>query len=122
MKHLKNFKSLLEGEEMLPIDMEPMDKGPMVGEPEIYAEEWIKSDKEEGDYDVTWTDENGEIVTASFSDVTQGPTPTDGKMGYLTFETLPGTSSDGNEYIGNVTLGEKKPSMFEITSIAIVKK
>jgi hypothetical protein len=122
MKHLKNFRSLLEGEEMLPIDMDPMAEGPMVGEPEIYAEEWIKSDKEDGDYDVTWTNENGEIVTASFSDVTQGPTPTDGKVGYLTFETLPGTSSDGNEYIGNVTLDEKKPSMFEITSIAIVKK
>jgi hypothetical protein len=122
MKHLKNFKSLLEEEEMLPMNIEPMAEEPMMEEPEIYAEEWIKSSQEEGDYDVTWTNENGEVVTASFADITQGPMPVDGKMGYLTFETLPGTSSDGNEYIGNVTLEEAKPSMFEITGIAIVKK
>jgi hypothetical protein len=48
--------------------------------------------------------------------------PSEGDMGYLTFETLPGTASDGNEYTGKVTLEESKPSMFEIVSIAIVKK
>jgi hypothetical protein len=117
MKHLKNFSSLLEEEGMMPINQEME-----INTPEIYAEEWMKSSQESGDYDVTWTDENGKVVTASFADVTQGPMNIEDNMGYLTFETLPGTSSDGNEYVGNVSLKEKKPSTFEIVSISIVKK
>lgn len=117
MKHLKKFNSISEAELMMPMDSNLMSESP-----EIYAEEWIKSDKEDGDYDITWTNENGEIVTASFADVTPQPMPSEGNLGYLTFETLPGTSSDGNEYIGNVTLKEKDPVRFEIARIGIVKK
>jgi hypothetical protein len=63
MKHLKTFKSLLEEEEMLPMNTEPEMEVPVMEDPamegsEIYAEEWIKSSREDGDYDVTWTDEN----------------------------------------------------------------
>jgi hypothetical protein len=121
MKHLKNFKSLLE-EDMTPMDIDPSGMESTIDSEGIPAEEWIKSSKEEGDYDVTWTNENGEVVTASFADATPGPMTIEDNMGYLTFETLEGTSSDGNEYIGRVTLEEKNPTTFEIVGISVIKK
>ena len=125
MKHLKKFNSLFEEEGMdnMGFGMERTEMGDTVMQenPGTEAKSWIKSTTEIADYDVIWNSPEGEEISASFSDI-GSPIKEDGDYGYSTFETVPGTSSDGNEYIGQVTYEEKKEGVFEIESILISKK
>ena len=120
MKYLKSFKSIMEQQNTSEFDevqdpaevelpeipeeteevVEPTEEIPQDG---TYAETWVSSANPEGDYDVTWQSEAGETVTASFRD-TGGPLQTQGNgLAYSVFETIPGTASDGNEYVGEVS-------------------
>lgn len=125
MKHLKKFNNLFEEEGMdnMGSDIEGMgmEDDMMQKNSGTEAKSWIKSTTEIADYDVIWDSPEGEEVSASFSDI-GSPIKEDGDNGYSTFETVPGTSSDGNEYIGQVTYEEKKEGVFEIESILISKK
>lgn len=109
MRHLKYFRPLNEE---------------MGTEEVIYADSWTPTQHPEGDYDVKWSSATGEEKSAVFSD-TGGPIMDDGDMGYSVFETIPGTSSDGNEYIGEVVykeLGGDGSNEFQIISIIIKNK
>lgn len=110
MRHLKYFRPLNE----------EMDQTEEV----IYADSWTPTQHPEGDYDVKWTSGTGEEVLAVFSD-TGGPMMEDGEIGYSLFETVPGTSSDGNEYFGEAVykeLGGDGSHEFQIVSIMIKNK
>jgi hypothetical protein len=109
MRHLKYFRTLSEG---------------MGQEETIYADSWTPTENPEGDYDVKWTSPDGEEKMAVFAD-TGGPVMDEGEVGYSLFETVPGTSSDGKEYLGEVLykeLGGDGSNEFQIVSILIKDK
>lgn len=111
MKHLKYFRKAINE------DLSVSNEG-------IYADSWTPTENPEGDYDVTWTSESGEPVTAVFRD-SGGPIVEEGEMGYSIFETVPGTSSDNADYSGEVRykeVGGDSSETFQIVSILILKK
>jgi hypothetical protein len=128
MKHLKDFDSIVENLEEADI-VDPTDEMPVMEPVEhtklINADSWVASANEEGDYDVTWKDDNGEDVTASFKDI-GGPIQDGGNgVGFSDFETIPGTSTDGKEYVAEVRYKEghgNSDNVFLITNIAISPK
>jgi hypothetical protein len=128
MKHLKDFDSIVENLEESDV-MDPTGEMPVMepikDESLINADSWVASANEEGDYDVTWKNENGEEVTASFKDM-GGPIQDGGDgVGFSDFETIPGTSSDGKEYAAEVRYKEgtgNSDNVFLITNIAISSK
>jgi hypothetical protein len=128
MKHLKDFDSIVENLEESDV-MDPTGEMPVMepvkDESLINADSWVASSNEEGDYDVTWKNENGEDITASFKDI-GGPIQNgEGGVGFSDFETIPGTSTDGKEYVAEVRYKEghgNSDNVFLITNIAISSK
>ena len=128
MKHLKDFDSIVENLEESDV-MDPTGEMPVLepikDESLINADSWVASAHEEGDYDVTWKNENGEDITASFKDI-GGPIQNGGDgVGFSDFETIPGTSTDGKEYVAEVRYKEgngNSENVFLITNIAISTK
>lgn len=128
MKHLKDFDSIVENLEESDV-MDPTGGMPVMepvkDESLINADSWVASAHELGDYDVTWKNENGEEVTASFKD-SGGPIQQSGDgVGFSDFETIPGTSTDGKEYVAEVRYKEgigNSDNVFLITNIAISSK
>ena len=134
MKYLKKFKQIME-QEMIGSDEKGLpdvnyekDFGNSYDklgdseqeEAETFATKWVPSLNPEGDYDITWNS-GSEEITASFKD-TGGPLEELGEgKGRSTFETIPGTSSNGKEYLGDVSYTESKknPGDFQIVSIKI---
>jgi hypothetical protein len=113
MKHLKTFTSLIESE-----GLENMGEEVRGGHT---ASNWIHSSNELADFDITWENENGEEVTAAFIDNSPFVDTEDGE-GYSEMETLPGTSSDGKEYVADVRYTENAPETFEIVSVQVIEK
>jgi hypothetical protein len=113
MKHLKTFTSLIESEEF-----DNMSEETPGGYPAI---SWIHSSNELADFDITWTNENGEEITAAFIDNSPFVDTEDGEA-YSEMESLPGTSSDGNQYVADVKYAENKPETFEVVSIQVIQK
>lgn len=128
MKHLKDFDSIVENLEESDV-MDPTGEMPVMEpvkeESLINADSWVASANEEGDYDVTWKNENGEDITAAFKDI-GGPIQNGGDgVGFSDFETIPGTSTDGKEYAAEVRYKEgqgNSDNVFLITNIAISPK
>ena len=128
MKHLKDFDSIVENlEESDVMDasgdspvMEPVETQSLIN-----ADSWIPSQHEEGDYDVTWTDENGEKVTASFKDAGGPIQSMENGTGFSDLESIQGTSTDGKEYVGEIRYQEGKGNsedVFLVTNISISHK
>ena len=128
MKHLKDFDSIVENfneEDLVEPTAEETMMDPKTPESVINADSWVASSNEEGDYDVTWKNENGEEVTASFKDM-GGPIQDGGDgVGFSDFETIPGTSTDGKEYAAEVRYKEgtgNSDNVFLIVNIAVSPK
>lgn len=95
MKHLKTFDLLNE------------EFGPS-GEQGIYAETWNPSETPGADYDLIWTNPQGETVSASFA-ASPGPIMDDQDgTAISTFDSVPGSSSDGNSYVAEAVYKETK--------------
>jgi hypothetical protein len=128
MKHLKDFDFIVENlEESDVMDtsgdstvMEPVEKLSLIN-----ADSWIPSQNNEGDYDVTWTNENGEKVTASFKDLGGPIQKMEDGAGFSDFESISGTSTDGKDYVAEVRYKEgtgNSSEVFLIVNIAISHK
>ena len=107
MKHLKTF-DLINEEFDNPTEQE------------IYAETWNPSEVADADYDLIWTNADGETVSASFA-ASPGPimNDTDGTAS-STFDSVQGTSTDGNDYVAEAVYKEtKEEGKYAIVSFII---
>jgi hypothetical protein len=107
MKHLKTF-DLINEEFDTPTEQE------------IYAETWNPSEVAEADYDLIWTNAEGETVSASFA-ASPGPIMNDaGGSATSTFDSVQGTSTDGKNYVAEAVYEEtKEEGKYAIVSFII---
>ena len=102
MKHLKNFDLVTEN----------IEGG------ELYATSWTPAEGE-GDYTLTFSNAEGAEITADFKE-SKAPIGWEGKgKAYGAFEMLPGTSSDGKDYVAEVQYKEVEADDLEVTGFVI---
>lgn len=95
MKHLKTFDFINE-------------EFDTPTEQEIYAESWNPSKVAEADYDLIWANAQGEAVSASFIG-SPGPIINNSNgSATSTFDSVPGTSTDGKDYMAEANYKEMK--------------
>jgi hypothetical protein len=108
MRHLKNFDRINEEFDV------PHSSA-------IYADSWEATKSERGDFDVIWADEQGNTVNATFEDAGDLMKEGDGTA-HSRFDSVPGSSSDGNDYVAEVLYKETKmPDDYVIVSMIIHK-
>ena len=102
MKHLKNFDLITEN----------------VGDTELYATSWTPAEGE-ADYKITFLNADGAEVSADFKE-TKSPIGWEGKgRAYGAFEMMPGTSTDGKDYVAEVQYKEVEAADLEVTGFVI---
>ncbi len=108
MKYIKKFKSIYEQLEVAQAEG-------------ITTSTFSPSQDPMGDYDITWKNESGEDVTASFKETTK-QIEKEGDEGFTYFETLPGTSTDGGEYVAEAEMEKSGGGTYNVISFTIMPK
>lgn len=124
MKHLKTFNSIFEEESMYAEETytEKPDQRYQKNPPVAEAKSWVKSSLENADYDIVWDSPEGEEITASFSDSGYPVEDYTDETSFSTFESVPGTSSDGKDYTASVSYTKVNEGVLQITEILIFNK
>jgi hypothetical protein len=108
MKYIKKFKSIYEQLEVAQAEG-------------ITTSAFSPSQDPMGDYDITWQNESGEDVTASFKEITK-QIEKEGDEGYTYFETLPGSSTDGGEYAAEAEMENNGDGSYQVIGFTIMPK